>query len=98
MTTGPRVTVSDDQRARLVSRLGSGALSDLDEGTILVVPSLSFPPDELRKILAIQHYEERLLFMTLLLDRPNLKMVYVTSTSIDPAVVDYYLSFLQTPA
>ena len=98
MTNGPGVTVSDDQRARLASRLGSGALSDLDEGTILVVPSLSFPPDELRKIVAIQHYEERLLFMVLLLGRPKLEMVYVTSTSIDPAVVDYYLSFLKAPA
>ena len=86
------------QRQILAARLGSHALSDLETGTILVLPSLTFPIDELRKIVGIQHYEERMLFMTLLLDRPDLEMVYVTSASIDQAVIDYYLSFLPDPA
>lgn len=77
--------------------MGSHALSDIESGTILVIPSLSFPLDELRKIVGIQYYEERMLFMTLLLDRPGLEMVFVTSATIDPVVIDYYLSFLPDP-
>jgi hypothetical protein len=83
-----------DQHDRLAARLGPHALSDIETGKILVLPSLSFPEEELRKIVGIQHYEERLLFMTLLLGRPGLEMVYVTSTAIDRAVIDYYLGFL----
>ncbi|HWL66373.1 MAG TPA: peptide ligase PGM1-related protein, partial [Actinomycetota bacterium] len=65
--------------------------------SIVVVPSLSFPVEELRKIVGIEHYEERMLFMSLLLDRPDLEMVYVTSAPIDEQVIDYYLSFLPDP-
>ena len=97
MSIDPFLTPSDKQRAYLAERLGPRALSDIEEGTIVVIPSLSFPPEELRKILAIQHYEERLLFMTLLLDRPGIEMVYVTSTPIPPSVIEYYMLFLQDP-
>lgn len=85
------------QRA-FVERLGSRAVSDLDSGTIVVVPSITFPAEELAKISAAQFYEERLLFMTLLLARPELSVVYVTSVGIDPAIVDYYLGFVPDPA
>ena len=98
MSDGRLLTLSHDQRSRLVARLGPRALSDLEDGTILVIPSLSFPEEELRKIVGIEHYEERLLFMTLLLERPGLEMVYVTSTPIDRSVIDYYMSFVSDPA
>lgn len=94
MTDGSLLTRGEDLHKRLAARLGSHALSDIGTGKILVLPSLSFPEEELRKIIGIQHYEERLLFMTLLLARPELEMVYVTSMPIDPAVIDYYLGFL----
>jgi PGM1 C-terminal domain len=71
---------------------------DLDEGTVVVVPSLTFPVAELRKIVAIQHYEERLLYLLLLLARPGVRVVYLTSLPVDRAVVDYYLSFVPDPA
>ena len=71
---------------------------DLDDGTVVVVPSLTFPVAELRKIVAIQHYEERLLYLLLLLGRPGVHVVYLSSLPIDPAVVDYYLAFLPDPA
>jgi hypothetical protein len=71
---------------------------DLDDGTVVVVPSLTFPVAELRKIVAIQHYEERLLYLLLLLGRPGVHVVYLSSLPIDPAVVDYYLGFLPDPA
>ncbi len=88
---------AEEQRDQLVAHLGARALSDLPAGTILVVPSLSFPLSELRKIIGIQYYEERMLFMTLLLRNPDLEIVFVTSARVDPAIVDYYLSFLPDP-
>jgi len=70
---------------------------DLDAGTVVVVPSLTFPVAELRKIVAIQHYEERLLYLLLLLGRPGVQVVYLSSLPIDPAIIDYYLGFLPDP-
>jgi len=69
-------------------------VSDLDSGTIVVVPSITFPVVELDKIVAARYYEERTLFLALLLRRPGLRMVFVTSTAIDPAIIDYYLRFV----
>ncbi|MEU4829736.1 peptide ligase PGM1-related protein [Streptosporangium sp. NPDC023615] len=68
-----------------------------DEGALLVIPSLSLPQDELRSIPAARCYEERLLFLLLTLRRPRVSVVYVTSTPVDGAIVDYYLSFLDDP-
>ncbi len=69
-------------------------MSDLDSGTIVVIPSITFPVVELDKIVAARYYEERTLFLTLLLSRPGVRMVFVTSTVIDQAIVDYYLRFV----
>ncbi|MFN2491234.1 MAG: peptide ligase PGM1-related protein [Actinomycetota bacterium] len=68
-----------------------------DGGTLVVCPSISFPAVELRKITGIQHYEERLLFVSLRLRDPGMRLVYITSMPIDPEVVDYYLGFLPEP-
>ncbi|HKE99593.1 MAG TPA: peptide ligase PGM1-related protein [Actinomycetes bacterium] len=65
--------------------------------TIVVVPSLSFPAVELRKILGIQYYEERMLFVLLLLDDPDRHLVYLTSAPVEEAIVEYYLGFLPDP-
>jgi len=73
-------------------------VSDLESGTIVVVPSITFPVVELDKIVAARYYEERTLFLALLLGRPRLRMVFVTSTAIDPAIVDYYLRFVPDAA
>lgn len=67
-------------------------------GTFVILPSLSFPADELAKITAIERYEERLLHLLLRLREPLARIVYITSLPIDPTVVDYYLSFLPDPA
>jgi hypothetical protein len=74
------------------------ALSELDRGTIVVLPSATFPESELRKIVGIQHYEERLLCTTLLLRDPELRIVYITSLPVDEAIIEYYLGFLSDPA
>lgn len=63
-----------------------------DEQTIVVVPSISvdMPLDGA----LLQAYEERFLFLLLLLRQPRARLVYVTSQSIHPDVVDYYLGLL----
>lgn len=70
---------------------------EADGGTLVVLPSLTFPPAELRKITGIEHYEERLLYLVLQLARPHRRVVYLTSRPIDPAIVDYHLSLLGDP-
>jgi len=68
--------------------------NDRDEQTVLVVPSLSLDPRELSKVSGAHHYEERLLYMLMLLRRPRTRLVFVTSQAISPTVIDYYLNHL----
>jgi hypothetical protein len=63
-----------------------------DEQTIVVSPSLTV--DYALKGSEIQAYEERFLFLLLLLRQPQARVVYITSQAIHPAVVDYYLGLL----
>ena len=78
-------------------RLQERPPGDLEKGTVVVVPSLSFAESELAKITGAVHYEERLLFMLLFLARPDHRIVYVSSLPIDPAIIDYYLRFVPDP-
>src|SRR3954467_15375066 len=73
-------------------------LTDLERGTIVVLPSATFPDSELRKIVAIQHYEERLLCTTLLLANPDVELVYITSLPVDEAIIEYSLRFVPDAA
>jgi PGM1 C-terminal domain/ATP-grasp domain len=85
------------RQARLAERSGSAGVFDVDEGTLIVLPSITFPSEELRKIIGIQHYEERLLFYLLLLASEGLEIVFLTSCPVDEAVVDYYLRLVPDP-
>ena len=88
-----------EERHRLLAEmLGSRSASDMDAGTLIVVPSITFPESELRKIVGIQFYEERLLFLLLMLARPELRLVFVTSVRVEEPIVDYYLRFLPSEA
>lgn len=62
--------------------------------TVVVIPSLTLDPVILAKIDGIVHYEERLLCLLLLLRMPKTHIIYVTSTPIDPIIIDYYLHLL----
>jgi hypothetical protein len=84
----------DERQQKLQSLLGSGSASDLDDGTLVIVPSLTFPEAELQKIVGIGYYEERLLFLLLLLARPNLRIVFASSLRVEEPIVDYYLRFV----
>ncbi|SDG67914.1 hypothetical protein SAMN05421505_106233 [Sinosporangium album] len=64
---------------------------------MVVVPSISLPPAELSCIKGVRHYEERLMFLLLALDHPDVHLIYVSSLPVDPAIVDYYLGFLRDP-
>jgi hypothetical protein len=62
--------------------------------TVVVVPGLSMDQELLARIDGLQHYEERQLTLLMLLRLPATRVVFVTSTPIDPVIVDYYLNLL----
>jgi hypothetical protein len=63
-----------------------------DEQTIVVLPSITAEVDI--KGAEMQAYEERFLFLLLLLRQPRARLIYITSQSILPSVVEYYLGLL----
>ena len=63
-----------------------------DPQTIVVVPSMSI--DAIDSGAVIQAYEERFLFLLLLLRQPRARLIYVTSRTILPSIIDYYLDLL----
>jgi PGM1 C-terminal domain len=62
--------------------------------TVLIVPSLSVDNEVIAKITGAHHYEERMLCLLLLLRMPRTRVIYVTSTPISEAIIDYYLHLL----
>lgn len=89
---------SVEEKARfreLQARLGEQYVRFRDDPTrpytAVVVPSASVDAQELRKIEGIEHYEERSLFNLMLLRRPRLQVVFLSSRRMSPAVIDYYL-------
>src|SRR6201981_1404602 len=63
-----------------------------DPQTIVVVPSMSI--DAISSGAVMQAYEERFLFLLLLLRQPRARLIYVTSQIILPSIIDYYLGLL----
>ena len=69
---------------------------DLQDESVVVIPSVSIS----RAVAGSgsgsmsQGFEERFLFLLLLLRQPRLRMVYVTSMPIDQRIVEYYLALL----
>src|SRR5260370_656924 len=63
-----------------------------DPQTIVVVPSMYI--DMIGTGAEVQAYEERFLFLLLLLRQPRARLVYVTSQTILPGIIDYYLGLL----
>src|SRR2546430_7535052 len=63
-----------------------------DEQTIVVVPSMTI--DFECSSSELQAYEERFLFLLLLLRQPRARLIYVTSQMIQPNIIDYYLDLL----
>ena len=85
-------TQFDSLQKKLVPLWRSIESFNQDEQTIVVVPSMSIDMDITG--LEVQAYEERFLFLLLLLTQPRARMIYVTSQAIHPSVVEYYLDLL----
>jgi hypothetical protein len=98
----PRLELDADERQRRFDALQERlvplweaieSMDDEDERqTIVVVPSLTVEYTLVGS--EIQAYEERYLFLLLLLRQPTARLVYVTSQEVNPAIVDYYLGLL----
>ncbi|MFN2543237.1 MAG: peptide ligase PGM1-related protein [Actinomycetota bacterium] len=82
----------DALQAKLIPLWKSVATLNQDEQTIVVVPSLTI--DRALSGTDAQAYEERYLFLLLLLRQPRARMIYVTSQTILPSIVEYYLDLL----
>jgi hypothetical protein len=67
-------------------------MKTVDAATLVVVPSRS--PESREPEAKVQAYEERLLCLTQMLRDESLSIVYVTSSAVATATVDYYLSLL----
>ena len=97
--TPPRGSKEEDERfAELYAQLPNLWNSLMADGhveqTVLVVPSLSLDAEELQKLKGVRHYEERLLFLLILLSLPKTRVIFVTSEPIHPHIIDYYLQLL----
>jgi hypothetical protein len=66
----------------------------LEPRTVVIVPGLSMDAEVLGTVLGGLHYEERQLAMLMLLRLPNTRLVFVSSTPIEPSIIDYYLGLL----
>jgi hypothetical protein len=82
----------DSLQTKLVPLWRSIESFNQDEQTIVVVPSMSIDMDITG--LEVQAYEERFLFLLLLLTQPRARMIYVTSQAIHASVIEYYLDLL----
>ena len=83
----------DRLQAKLVPLWKSIQAMSQDPQTIVVIPSMSLDAGVISGA-AMQAYEERFLFLLLLLRQPRAEMVYVTSQPIHPSIIDYYLELL----
>ena len=82
----------DTLQAKLVELWKFIQSMNQDEQTIVVVPSMSIDSD--LPGAEMQAYEERFLFLLLLLRQPRARLIYVTSQAIHPSIIDYYLDLL----
>jgi hypothetical protein len=82
---------------RLQQRLGAvwdGMRLNQEGESVVVVPSVTIDRLGEHSGTLTQAFEERFLVLLLLLRQPRLRVVYVTSQPIAPAVVEYYLALL----
>jgi hypothetical protein len=82
----------DQLQRKLVPLWKSIQSFNQDPQTIVVVPSMSI--DMIGTGAVMQAYEERYLFLLLLLRQPRARLIYVTSQTILPSIIDYYLDLL----
>jgi PGM1 C-terminal domain len=67
---------------------------NLEDESVVVVPSISLERTTSGSGTVMQAMEERALFLLLLLRQPRLRMIYVTSQPVSEAIIEYYLGLL----
>ena len=67
---------------------------DLEDESVVVVPSISIERTTPGSGTVMQAMEERALFLLLLLRQPRLRMIYVTSQPVPESIIEYYLGLL----
>lgn len=83
-------TAFDELQEKLLSMWPALGAWTAEPKTMVVVPSLSIDvPTDIAPL--IPAYEERYLFLLLLLGQPQATVVYLTSQPVLPRIVDYYL-------
>jgi len=93
LTEQERAAAYDRVQARLPAVWRSMRLNEPGE-SVVVVPSVTIDRMTPKAGAINQAMEERYLFLLMLLRQPRLRMVYVTSGSVDPTIVEYYLALL----
>jgi hypothetical protein len=63
-----------------------------EENTVVVVPSLT--ADIELTTSEQQAYEERFLFLLFILRQPAIRLIFITSSPVQPSIVDYYLGIV----
>ena len=93
--------LDDEQRYRIFDRLQLNLPTvwdamrlNLENESVVVIPSVTLDRLGEGSGSMTQAYEERFLFLLLLLREPRLRMVYVTSMPIAPTIIEYYLALL----
>ena len=82
----------DALQAKLVDQWKLIGGYNVFEQTMVVVPSVSLNLNAPASVL--QMYEERMLFLLLLLRKPGARIIYLSSMPILPEILDYYMSLL----
>src|ERR1700754_4729480 len=67
---------------------------DLEDESVVVVPSISIERTTPGSGTIMQAMEERALFLLLLLRQPRLRMIFVTSQPVSEDIIEYYLGLL----
>jgi hypothetical protein len=101
-TTSPRLSdLSEIERNHLFARVQQRMPAvwdawrlNFEDESVVVVPSVTLDRAIPGSGSLLQAFEERFLFLLLLLRQPRLRMIYVTSMPIKPSIVEYYLALL----
>ena len=88
-----RYRVFDDLQLTMPSVWESMRL-DLEDESVVVVPSISIERTTPGSGTVMQAMEERALFQLLLLRQPRLRIIYVTSQPVRESIIEYYLGLL----
>jgi hypothetical protein len=83
----------DQLQQRLAAVWDRMRLNEAGE-SVVVVPSVTIERLSEGSGSMTQAFEERFLFLLLLLRQPRLRVIYVTSQPVAPAIVEYYLALL----